>query len=293
MVKTIIDVFVEFIQSLFTGIEGLFEEDHQHDAEFGAASKIVSKRNKGWCIDGVRFVDMDTTRRNLAVIAGSGMGKTQTNIFPLITNSKSSMVINDNSSELASTIPFLESQGVETMIMNLTKKTGVYLNPLDGCKGDVAAIRKVVKSLMGTANDKSDFFNLSAEDCITLFAQHILESEARIYANLGNVYRLILELQANPKVIEYYMAEKASEDVWRKFLALSQNSEKTLKSILATSLSVLSWLGDNKMLCDLTAFTNIDFTSFRKKQTVLFVQSPASDSAFYAKMVALIFQTFY
>tara|TARA_R110002051_G_scaffold181774_1_gene251335 strand:+ start:103241 stop:104662 length:1422 start_codon:yes stop_codon:yes gene_type:complete len=293
MVKTIIDVFVEFLQSLFTGIEGLFEEDHQHDAEFGTASKILSKRNKGWCIDGVRFVDMDTTRRNLAVIAGSGMGKTQTNIFPLIANSKSSMVINDNSFELTSTIPFLQSQGVETMVMNLTKKAGVYLNPLDGCKGDLAAIRKVVKSLMGTANDKSDFFNLSAEDCITLFAQHILESEARIYGNLGNVYRLILELQANPKVIEYYMAEKASEDVWRKFLALSQNSEKTLKSILATSLSVLSWLGDNKMLVDLTAITNVDFESFRKKQTVLFIQSPASDAAFYAKMVALIFQTFY
>jgi type IV secretory pathway TraG/TraD family ATPase VirD4 len=293
MVKTIIDASIELLQSLFTGLEGLFEEDDTHHAEFGKASNMLSKKNKGWCIDGLRFVDMDTTRRNLAIIAGSGMGKTQTNILPLILNSKCSMVINDNSSELATAENYLKSEGAETMIFNLTKKTGVYLNPLDGCKRDLAAIRKVIQSIMGSGSNKSDFFTLSGEDCITLFAQHILESESRVYGNLGNVYRLILEFQANPKVVEYYMAEKASEDVWRKFLALSQNSEKTLKSILATSLSALSWLGDNQILCDLTSVTNIDFNSFRKKQTVLFIQSPVSDSAFYAKMVALVFQTFY
>ncbi|WP_439131462.1 type IV secretory system conjugative DNA transfer family protein [Polaribacter sp.] len=293
MIKLILDGLLELLQSLFSGLEELFEKDHQHNAQFGRTGDFLSKRNKGWCVDGLRFADLDTSRRNMAVIAGSGMGKTQTNIFPMILNTKSSMVINDNSSELASTIPYLVSREANTLVMNLIKKQGIYLNPLDGCKGDIAAIRKVVKSIMGSAQEKSDFFSLSGEDCISLFIEHILESEPKIFGNLGNAYRLILEYQANPKAVEYYMAEKASDNVWRKFLALSQNSEKTLKSILATSLSALSWLGENKTLCDLTSVTNINFEDFRRKQTVLFIQSPASDSAFYAKMIALIFQSFY
>jgi len=293
MIKLILDGILELFSILFDGLESLFEGDHEQQASFGNISKFISKRKKGWCIDGKRFVDMDTTRRNMVVVAGSGMGKSQTNIFPLLMNTDSSMVVADNSSELASTIPYLESIKVKTLVLNLTQKRGVYLNPLDGCKNDVTSIRKVVKSIMGSAAQKPDFFTLAGEDCISLFIEHILESESRVYGNLGNVYRLLLEYQANPKAVEYYMAEKASENVWRKFLALSQNSEKTLKSILATSLSALSWLGEDPTLVDITSVTNINFENFRKQQTVLFIQSPASDSVFYSKMIALIFQSFY
>jgi len=293
MIKLLLDGLLELFSMLFEGLEGLFEDDHEQQASFGNSSKFISKRKKGWCIDGKRFVDMDSTRRNMVVVAGSGMGKSQTNIFPLLINTDSSMVVADNSSELASTIPYLESKKVKTMVLNLTQKSGVYLNPLDGCKNNTTAIRKVVKSIMGSAAQKPDFFTLSGEDCISLFIEHILESESRVYGNLGNTYRLLLEYQANPKAVEYYMAEKASENVWRKFLALSQNSEKTLKSILATSLSALSWLGEDSTLVDITSVTNINFEHFRKQQTVLFIQSPASDSVFYSKMIALIFQSFY
>ena len=133
------------------------------------------------------------------------------------------MVIHDNSGELAElTIPYLRSRNVNAMVYNLTKKSGVYINPLDGCtKGDVASIRKVTKSLMGQTKDENDFFSLYAEDCLSIFMQHLVECEAKIYANLGNVYRLILEYQAEPKVVELYMAENTNTDIWTKFLALS------------------------------------------------------------------------
>lgn len=290
MIKEIIEGLSDLFKE---GIDALFEKDHEHNAEFGRASDLLSKRNKGWCVDGIRFTDLETARRNMAVVAGSGMGKSQTNIFPLLLNTKNSCVVSDNSAELAEVVPYLQSQGVNTLVMNLTEKSGVYINPLDGCKGDVSAIRKISKSLMGSAAKKEDFFSLAGEDCLSIFIQFVLESAPKIHANLGNVYRLLLEYQGNPEVVEHYFAEKASEDVWRKFLALSKNSEKTLKSILATSLSALSWLGDNPTLADITSVTNISFEEFRKQQTVLFIQSPASDSAFYSKMIALIFQSFY
>ncbi len=293
MIKNIIDLCAEGFSEGLDGILSLFENDHSVNAEFGNPNHLISKRNKGWCVDGKRFLDMQTSRRNFCVVAGSGKGKSQVHVFPTLLNCQSSMAVNDNSGELASVIPYLNSIGVTTHVINLTEEGDVFINPLDGCKGDVAAMRKISKTLMSNSSKENDFFSISAEDCITLFIQYVLESEPRIHANLGNVYKLILTYQGTPKVIEKLMAEKASEEVWTKFKALAGNSEKTLKSITATAISALSWLGDNPVLTNITSMTNIDLGDFRKSPHVLFIQSPVSDAKFYAPMVALIFQSFY
>lgn len=287
------DVISDGFDSLLEVIDSFSEKDHSANASFGEPSKLISSSNKGWCVDGKRFLDMPTSRRNILVVAGSGRGKSQVQIFPTILNATSSMVINDNSGELSSCIPYLNSNGVNTMVLNLSSKTGVYLNPLDGCMGDVSMIRKISKTLLSNSSKENDFFSLSAEDCLSLFIEFVLDLESPQTANLSNVYKLILEYQANPEVVEKLFADKASEAVWVKFKALAGNSEKTLKSITATALSALSWLGDNPTLSELTSQTSFSFDEFRKKQTVLFIQYPVSDANFYAPMVSLVFQSFY
>ena len=295
---------MNFIYDFFDGLEDaikmgfdqlieILDQSDEYNAEFRKASELISKSNKGWSIDGRRFTDMDTARRNLLIVANSGLGKSQTHVLPTILNATSSMLVNDVATELVSTIPYLQSKNVDTHILNLLEKGEVYINVLDGLLGDVAGIRRVSKSIIGKpSGGENNFFNMYAEDCLSLFIQQVLEAEPKVHANLGNVYRLILEYQANPEVVERYMAETASPDVWRKFLALSKNSEKTLKSIIATCLSELSWLGENPVLCDITSCTTISYKQFRQQQTALFIQSPPNDT-FYAKMIALIFQSFY
>lgn len=293
LIDTIVELFSGVLGFFFEGLESLSIENSNIDASFGNRSDYIATSNTGFCIDGKRSLDMDISRRNLCVVAGSGMGKTQVHVFPTLLNLKSSAVVNDNSGELAGTIPYLESRGVTTHVFNLTKKTGVYINPLDGCKGDPSSIRKISKSLMANASKEADFFSLSGEDCLALFIEHVVESESIIYANLGNVYRLILEYQGSPETIERYMAETANERTWTKFKALAGNSEKTLKSITATALSALSWLGENPILADLTSISNIRYEDFRISPNCLFIQSPPSDAVFYAPMVSLILNSFY
>ena len=297
MYKSLIDLIVEGIDTFFNflieGVDSFSSDNKEHNATFGKASKIISSYNKGWCVDGKRFLDIKTSRQNFCVVAGSGKGKTQVHIFPTLLHSDSSMVVNDNSGELEKAVPHLMQKGAIPLVMDLTKKSGVYLNPLDGCKGNNAAIRKISKSLMSSVSKENDFFSVSGEDCLSLFIQYVLESESRIHANLGNVHRLILEYQGSPDVVERLFADKASQEVWTKFLALAGNSERTLKSITATALSALSWLGDNPTLADITSVSNISFEAFRKHQHVLFIQSPVSDASLYAPMVSLVFQSFY
>jgi len=295
LMKIVIDAFVDLLSNLFSGLEGFFEKDHNTDASFGDTYKLISTRNTGFIVDGKRALDMTTSTKNMAIIAGSGKGKTQVHLFPLLLGQKLaySAIVNDNSGELSQTVPHLQSIRVTALVMNLTQKSGVYLNPLDGCKGNSAEVRKISKSLMGFVAKEQDFFSVSGEDCLSLFIEQVVESEPNIYANLGNVYHLLLTYQGEPQTVERYMADRASQKTWQKFLALAGNSERTLKSITATALSALSWLGDNPTLADLTSVTNVSFEKFRKSPHILFLQSPVSDAAFFAPMISLVLQAFY
>ena len=278
--------------------ENLWGKDHSLKASFGKANKILSPYEDGFCIDGKNFISIPKSRENLLVVAPSGRGKTQIAVFPFLlntkTSSKYSIIINDVSSELSTTIPYLQSVGYRCSVLDFGKKTGMYFNPIDGCKNNLTQIRKVAKTLVSaTSHEKEDFFTLSAEDCLTLFIQYVTESENYEFQNLANVYRLLLEYQANPHLIENLIATKGSEELFRKFRALAGTSENTRKSIIASALASLSFIGEDPMLCDITSRTTIQFEDFRRQPHALFVQIPVGDTKFYAPIVSMFFQEFY
>jgi type IV secretory pathway TraG/TraD family ATPase VirD4 len=89
------------------------------------------------------------------------------------------------------------------------------------------------------------------------------------------------------------VATKGSEGVFTKFRALAGASENTRKSIVATALAALSFIGEDPTLCDITSKTTIRFEDFRTRPSALFVQVPVGDVRYYAPMVSLFFQEFY
>lgn len=273
----------------------MFGKDHSLSASFGDASKLMFSNEQGFCIDGKRFLTLARSRENYLVVAPSGKGKSQVSVFPFLLNAKgrNSIIVNDPSGELSQTIPYLESARYSCHVLDFGNKTGVYFNPLDGCRGNLTQMRKIAKTLISATNDKEDFFTISAEDCLVLFIQYVMESEVYEFQNLANVYRMILEYQANPFVIENLIATKGSEDVFRKFRSLSGASENTRKSIVATALASLSFIGEDPTLCDITSRTTIHFENFRRSPNALFVHVPVGDVKYYSAMVSLFFQEFY
>lgn len=277
-------------------VETIWGIDHSLKASFGKANKILSPHEEGFGIDGKNFISIPKSRENLLVVAPSGRGKSQVVAIPTLFNAKSkySIIVNDPSRELSATIPYLQSVGYRCSIMDFGRKTGMYFNPIDGCRGNLTQMRKVAKTLVSaTSHEKEDFFTLSAEDCLTLFIQYVTESENYEFQNLANVYRLLLEYQANPHLIENLIATKGSEELFRKFRALAGTSENTRKSIIASALAALSFIGEDPMLCDITSKTTIQFEDFRRQPHALFVQIPVGDTKFYAPVVSMFFQEFY
>ena len=278
-------------------VETIWGKDHSLKAEFGKPNNLISTTGDGFCIDGTRFLSLAQSRSNYLVVAPSGKGKSQVSVFPFILNAKGkhSLIVNDPSSELSSTIPYLESVGYKCFILDFAKKNGLYFNPLDGCaNNNLTQMRKVAKTLLSaTTKDTEDFFSISAEDCLVLFFQFLIESEPIQFRNLANVYRLILEYQASPHLIENLVTTKGSEDVFRKFRALAGASENTRKSIVASALTALSFIGEDPTLCDITSRTTIRFEDFRIRPHALFVHVPIADVKFYSAIVSLFFQEFY
>ena len=278
-------------------VETIWGKDHTLKAEFGKANNLISTTNDGFCIDGTRFLSLVQSRSNYLVVAPSGKGKSQVSVFPFLLNAKGkhSLIVNDPSSELSSAIPYLESVGYKCFILDFAKKNGLHFNPLDGCaNNNLTQMRKVAKTLLSaTTKDTEDFFSISAEDCLVLFIQFLMESEPVQFRNLANVYRLILEYQASPHLIENLVTSKGSEEVFRKFRALAGASENTRKSIVASSLTSLSFIGEDPTLCDITSRTTIRFEDFRTQPHALFVHVPIGDVKFYSAIVSLFFQEFY
>ena len=263
------------------------------DASFAKSSDHISSFNHGFSVSGKRFLTMEASRKNCITIAGSGLGKSQVGVLPSILNknNRSSMVITDNSGELARTIPFLKSQGVTCLVFDVVQEQGVYLNPLTGCQ-DSTDYRRIAQSLASFTSAEKDFFTSSAKDLIALFIQYLCESESKMYANLANLYRLILEYQGQPSRIETLFARRAGDEVWIKFKALCGNSERTLKSISATALSILSWI-ESPVLANLTSVSTFSWEDFRKSRYALFITTPPSDAEFYAPVVSLVFESLY
>lgn len=277
-------------------VEFFWDKDHSLKAEFGKPSKLLFPHEYGFCIDGKNFISLARSRENLLVVAPSGRGKSQVVAIPTILHSKGkySVMVNDPSSELSQTIPYLESVGYQCSILDFGKKTGVYFNPIDGCKNNLTQMRKIAKTLVSaTSHEKEDFFTISAEDAIVLFIQYITESETSEFQNLANVYRLILEYQASPHSVENLIAAKGSEDIFRKFRALAGTSENTRKSIIASALAALSFIGEDPILCEITSRTTIRFEDFRRQPHALFINVPVGDTRFYAPVVSMFFQEFY
>ncbi len=283
---------MEFLDSILKKLAG---KDHRLKSKFGKASKLLSRNNEGFCLDGIRSISKHQSCSNLLTVAPSGKGKTQVSVFPFLLRQKGgySIVCNDPSGELSATIPYLKSAGIQTTILDFGKKTGMYFNPLDGCETNIAHMRKVAKTLMSTTMKQSSFFTLAGEDTLVIFIQYLMESESKVFQNIANLYRLILEYQGNPEVIERMMATKASEGVWKKFKGLAGTTEKTRKSILSSCLSAISFIGDNPTLCDITSISTISFRDFRESPHAIFVHVPVGDVAFFAPIQSLFFQEFY
>jgi type IV secretory pathway TraG/TraD family ATPase VirD4 len=284
----------EMIEIALENLEDLLiTKSDKLEAGFGKAHKLIRKKHRGFVLDGKRALTVKRSQENVMCVSPSGGGKSTTIIFPSILCCPHSMIVNDNSGELSQSENYLLSKGFVVKYLDFgNPEKSLFYNPLKRICSS-SDIAKVSSMLVRTSNEKSDFWTLKSEELISICIEYLTENESQIYRNLANVYYLLEHLQSEPETIRTLFKENATETLQRKLEGILKNSENTRASIISSALASLNFIGNDKELQNLTCVDTIDFDSFRRQKTALFIRCPLGNTAYYQKIISIFFEQFF
>ena len=272
-------------------VEALSEKDHSYQAEFIDASTVLSKYNKGFCIDGRKQISLSQSHMHALIVGASGSGKTQCTVLPTILQMESSFLINDPSGELyAKTAGYLKTKGYEVLTINFSNPSkSCGYNPLARIQ-TVSDAQKVahllVRNTLKGANDP--FWNLQSVGLLTLLIRAVL-FERKELQHLANVRYLLQLLSANHKVVDALIAKTGSQELITEYKSFLAFDTKVRLGVQATCLAALNIFSDPHV-AQVTAIDTLDLEKMRKRKTVLYLHCNTSDMTFYAPLISLFFE---
>ena len=299
--KDILNVILEEVGNLFQSIYYMIlgGKDHSLKASFERTRHLLSKQNTGFVL-GDKKLSVDRSYKNLGVVSPTGGGKTSCHLFPsllgLIDNNKKpvSMIVNDPSQELQKVIPYLISQDVDVRIFHPGKQEqSIYYNPLSRIQ-KLSDISKIAQRLtrISQAKDRDSFWATKSTDLISVFIQFLYELDKPQYLHLGQVLRLIEELQGSEDVISALFAKEASEDVYRRYKAIIGTSDDTKDSIISSAQGYLQFASDPIIANQLSADT-LPIEQFRSTSTALFITCSPTEISYYKQIFSLWFEQYF
>jgi type IV secretory pathway TraG/TraD family ATPase VirD4 len=277
-----------------TGLMGGFEKN-----------KIFSSSNKGLLIDGHKHrLSLKDSFNHFALISRTGGGKTTSFVIPNIlklANEKNSMIITDISGELfEQTSGYLSSCGYKVYVLNpenLSESIGY--NPLyyatDSTKID-ELVQILVKSSKDNRNatmDNSEFWDNGAKSLISILIKILISTGNHKYINLANVRYLINNYGGDGEDLFHLVDNFADDKTYYEFRGFIKGNPSTVLSMVSTANVALSPLGINDNLEKLTSKHTINFDSFRKEKSVIYIKTPANKQKQYSFLQNIFYHQFF
>lgn len=248
---------------------------------------------------------------NVAVVGGSGSGKSRFFVKPNILQANCNYIITDPSGELlADTGHFLESQGYEIKIFNLVEmaKSDCY-NPFDYIRDDLGVVM-MVKCLIANTTPPGrkggdPFWEKSEEALLQALCFYLIHHRPKKYHNFTTVMELLRAAvvdDANPNAKS--SLDRMFDDVekidptsiaLKQYKTFKMGAEKTIKSILI-SCSVRLTVFNIKQIENLTCRDTIELEKMGEGKKALFVIIPSADSTYnflVSMMYSQLFETLY
>lgn len=303
--KQLLDIliifFLRFFEILIWIIKLLFPEKRktEYDADFIHADEVLSRFNKGFCLDGRRSLTIEDSCKNCLITGSTGNFKSSGILIPSILKMRGycSFVINDPSSELLhKTSGALIAAGYSIKTLNYASPNkSVGYNPLHRATS-ASDIKKISKILVGQSlgtNAKDPFWNLACENLISLISQFLLHHTEKEYHTFFNVYLLISRMSYDPKAIDMLFVKANNPALLSEYKSLLSYGDKTLASIIATARTALSIFGTDPSVALVTSHDNIDFASFRNQKTALFINNSVPDMRYYSPITSVFLEQFF
>ena len=263
--------------------------------EPGELKDLVSPKNTGLLLDGGKAqLSVDSSCRNLAVIATTGAGKTASFILPnLLAQNEGSMVVTDPSGTLFErTSGDLVRRGYKVYQLNpLDLAASIGYNPL-ALASSYAEMQEVAHILVRTASQgaKVDpFWLLGAQEIIGILIKCLKNHvDADRYANLANLQYLLQGFGDGQALTPFVAANAPDDATYHAFKGFIAQSDKTLQGLLSQAKASISMLSDPD-IARLTAQSTFDFACLRTQKTALFLVFPQNRVSYYSLLANLFY----
>ena len=268
---------------------------------------IFKISNKGLLINGKdKRLSVKSSLEHLAIIAKSGGGKTVNFIIPALLDQakhKTSIIVTDPSGEIFnSTSQYMKSKGFKILTLDPNHpETTCRFNPFDGLGvNDIIEIEKICASLVLSkyGNAKEPIWNEGAIAIIEVLAKCLAFSHPD-KLNLANINYLIQRFGENGEDLDNWVArssinplDKNDLTVSNAWLGITRSNKNMLASFKTIAKTTLKSL-DNRDMQRLLSHNDIDFNSFRKEKTILYIITPAEDQSYYQFLIDLFYTRFF
>lgn len=298
ILKFVGELLLNCLSDLFSAIFHKTPKGEKFDADFIPASRLLSRFNKGFSVTGNRAASIQDSIMHVLVVASSGAGKSTTILVPSLFNLAkhgNSCLVNDPSGEIANaTIPYLKEQGYEILMLNFADaEHSCGYNPFafDKSNSDSQKTNSMlVRHTLGTSvNDQ--FWNLSGTNTISVFTALTKTLEPKVH-HYTTVRFLLESFITDPDYVDKLVASSNNPELIREYKMLLHMEEKVRSNVIATCRAALN-IFSNPEVQKVTSFNSIDFASFRKKKTVLFIQNKISDLQFYSCLTSIFAEQFF
>lgn len=289
----LVPIFQEFIHGVSNLIDMFFElitdKDHSYKASFTTYDELLSRYNKGFCLDGRK--SLASSEPNSIIMAPSGAGKTTCVVVPTLLKADANFIINDPSGEIATqTVGYLESIGYEIKYINFSDATvSNGYNPMARISNGADANKiahLLVRSIMANPNDP--FWSIQAVNIISMMMRALL-FEDKIYQNFANVRHLIQMLSANPKMVDALIARTGSEELINDYKSFLSFDTKLRTSIQATCLAALQIFSD-QTVAKVTSIDTLSISDIRKGKQAIFIHCNTADMKYYSTLISIFFE---
>lgn len=272
------------IWKLLTG-----EKEQQYETLHGSSrfmtkkeeQDIHSRWNKGVVTDGVRRISRKKAIHTL-ILASTGGGKSVWISANLLKPKGDSYIVTDTSGELFKlTSKYLEKKGYTILHFNLSQDgtKGLHYNPLAFLKtdSDIQRFSKVLLQAQGLDKGNDPFWQISTEQLFFVLIKAVLKMPSE-QQTLQTLCHLVDLCTADIEQAEGVLTSSMDDELYLKFSAFKNYSEKLRTSVLATASAVLSPLNDS-FLQELTSQNDLDISLLRKQKTILYIQNSERDLA--------------
>ncbi len=292
LVEKLLRFSFEFLEASYSAIP---KRNEGYNAQFAPPSKILSKRESGFCLTGNRNISRQLAFQNAIAIGGTGSGKSSVILLPSLYTMSGSFIVHDPSGELHSkSSGYLNSKGYEVKVLNFSNPSvSVFYNPLARANTN-SEIQKVASMLVFAGQDGKStdpFWNTQAVALLTLLIT-ILKTQEEECQNLYNVRHLLNEMGGNPKSVDALFSRYADPVTFSEYKSFIAYDEKIVSGVIASCKASLQTFADLAIAL-VTSKDTLDMAEFRSKPIALFIQNSIADQRYYSTLTSILFEQFF